>query len=57
MTIFHQFLTWSEVTFVRSEVTVVWSEVTVVWSEVTSIMQRTAFCLEQSDLGRNDHGA
>ena len=51
MTIFHQFLTWSEVTFVRSEVTVVWSEVTVVWSEVTSIMQRTAI------LGRNDHGA
>ena len=44
MTIFHQFLTWSEVTFVRSEVTVV-------WSKVTSIMQRTAF------LGRNDHGA
>ena len=43
MTIIHQFLTWSEVTFV--------------WSEVTSVMEQTDFWFERSDWGRNDHNS
>ena len=42
-TIIHQFLTWSEVTFVRSE--------------VTSVMEQTDFWFERSDWGRNDHNS